>query len=73
MLEDKRITKKPNLTTLIKIRNTFSINSSQEIKLIQFLKELAIHNKTHKFGRKIHTCKSLAQPYFGLHSGFSIY
>ena len=45
MLEDKRITKKPNLTTLNKIRNTFSINSSQEIKLIQFLKELAIHNK----------------------------
>jgi 16S rRNA (guanine527-N7)-methyltransferase len=33
------------LTTLIKIRNTFSINSSQEIKLIKFLKELAIHNK----------------------------
>jgi 16S rRNA (guanine527-N7)-methyltransferase len=33
------------LRTLIKIRNTFSINSSQEIKLIKFLKELAIHNK----------------------------
>jgi len=45
MLEDKRITKKPDLTTLNKIKNTFSINSSQEIKLIKFLKELAIHNK----------------------------
>ena len=45
MLEDKRITKKSNLTTLNKIKNTFSINSSQEIKLIKFLKELAIHNK----------------------------
>ena len=45
MLEDKRITKKPDLTTLNKIKNTFSINSSQEIKLIKFLKELVIHNK----------------------------
>ena len=45
MLEDKRITKKPDLTTLRKIKNTFSINSSQEIKLIKFLKELAIYNK----------------------------
>jgi len=33
------------LTALSKINNTFSINSSQEIKLIKFLKELAIHNK----------------------------
>ena len=33
------------MTTLRKIKNTFSINSSQEIKLIKFLKELAIHNK----------------------------
>ena len=45
MLEDKRITKKPDLTTLNKIQNTFSINSSQKIKLIKFLKELAIYNK----------------------------
>ena len=45
MLEDKRITKKSDLTTLNKIKNTFSINSSQEIKLIKFLKELAIYNK----------------------------
>ena len=45
MLEDKRITKKLDLTTLNKIKNTFLINSSQEIKLIEFLKELAIHNK----------------------------
>ena len=45
MLKDKRITKKSDLTTLNKIKNTFSINSSQEIKLIKFLKELAIHNK----------------------------
>ena len=45
MLEDKRITKKSNLTTLNKIKNTFSINSSQEIKLIKFIKELAIYNK----------------------------
>ena len=45
MLEDKRITKKPDLVTLNKIKSTFSINSSQEIKLIKFLKELAIHNK----------------------------
>ena len=45
MLEEKRITKKPDLTTLRKIQNTFSINSSQEIKLTKFLKELAIHNK----------------------------
>ena len=45
MLEDKRIAKKSNLTTLSKIKNTFSINSSQEIKLIKFLKELAIYNK----------------------------
>ena len=45
MLEDKRITKKSDLTTLSKIKNTFSFNSSQEIKLIKFLKELAIHNK----------------------------
>ena len=45
MLEEKKITKKPDLTTLRKIKNTFSINSSQEIKLIKFLKELAIHNK----------------------------
>ena len=45
MLEGKRITKKPDLTTLNKIKNTFSINSSQEIKLIKFLKELAIYNK----------------------------
>ena len=34
------------MTTLNKIKNTFSINSSQEIKLIKFLKELAIHNKS---------------------------
>jgi 16S rRNA (guanine527-N7)-methyltransferase len=33
------------LTTLNKIKNTFSINSSQEIKLIKFLKELAIYNR----------------------------
>ena len=33
------------MTTLSKIKNTFLINSSQEIKLIKFLKELAIHNK----------------------------
>ena len=33
------------MTTLNKIKNTFSINSSQEIKLIKFLKELTIHNK----------------------------
>ena len=45
MLEEKRITKKPDLTTLRKIKNIFSINSSQEIKLTKFLKELAIHNK----------------------------
>ena len=45
MLEDKRITKKSDLINLNKIKNTFSINSSQEIKLIKFLKELAIHNK----------------------------
>ena len=45
MLEDKRITKKPDLIALSKIKNTFSINPSQEIKLIKFLKELAIHNK----------------------------
>ena len=45
MFEDKRITKKPDLTTLNKIKNTFSINCSQEIKLIKFLKELVIHNK----------------------------
>ena len=45
MLKDKRITKKSDLTTLSKIKNTFLINSSQEIKLIKFLKELAIHNK----------------------------
>ena len=45
MLEDKRITKKPDLVTLNKIKSTFSINSSQEIKLIKFLKELAIYNK----------------------------
>ena len=45
MLEDKRITKKPDLTSLSKIKNTFSVDSSQEIKLIKFLKELAIHNK----------------------------
>ena len=45
MLKEKRITKKPDLTTLRKIKNTFSINSSQEIKLTKFLKELAIHNK----------------------------
>ncbi len=45
MLEDKRITKKLDLTTLNKIKNTFLINSSQEIKLTEFLKELAIHNK----------------------------
>jgi 16S rRNA (guanine527-N7)-methyltransferase len=44
MLEDKRITKKSDLTTTSKTINTFSINSSQEIKLIKFLKELAIHN-----------------------------
>ena len=45
MLEDKKIKKKPDLTTLSKITNTFSINPSQEIKLIKFLKELAIYNK----------------------------
>ena len=45
MLKDKRITKKSDLRTLNKIKNTFSINSSQEIKLIKFLKELAIYNK----------------------------
>ena len=45
MLEDKKITKKSDLITLSKIKNTFLINSSQEIKLIKFLKELAIHNK----------------------------
>ena len=45
MLKEKRITKKPDLTNLSKIKNTFLINSSQEIKLIKFLKELAIHNK----------------------------
>lgn len=45
MLEEKRIKKKLDLTTLSKIKNTFSINSSQEIKLIKFLKELTIHNK----------------------------
>ena len=45
MLEDKRITKKSDLTTLNKLKNTFSINSSQEIKLIKFLKELTIYNK----------------------------
>ncbi len=45
MLEDKRITKKPDLITLNKIKNSFLINSSQEIKLIKFLKELATHNK----------------------------
>ena len=33
------------MTTLSKIKNTFSINPSQEIKLIKLLKELAIHNK----------------------------
>ena len=33
------------MTTLNIIKNTFSINSSQEIKLIKFLKELAIYNK----------------------------
>ena len=32
------------MTTLSKIKNTFSINPSQEIKLIKFLKELVIHN-----------------------------
>ena len=45
MLKDKRITKKSDLTTLNKIKKTFSINPSQEIKLIKFLKELAIYNK----------------------------
>ena len=45
MLEDKRITKKSDLLTLSKIKNTFSTNSSQEIMLIKFLKELAIQNK----------------------------
>ena len=45
MLKDKRITKKSDLRTLNKIKNTFSINSSQEIKLIKFLKELATYNK----------------------------
>ena len=45
MLEDKRITKKADLTSLSKIKNTFSINPSQESKLIKFLKELAIYNK----------------------------
>ena len=45
MLKEKRITKKPDLTTIKKIKNTFSISSSQEIKLIKLLKELAIHNK----------------------------
>ena len=44
MLEDKRIIKKSDLITLRKIKDTFSITSSQEIKLIKFLKELAIHN-----------------------------
>jgi len=32
------------LTTLNKIKNSFLINSSQEIKLIKFLKELTIYN-----------------------------
>ncbi|HJL57972.1 MAG: 16S rRNA (guanine(527)-N(7))-methyltransferase RsmG [Pelagibacteraceae bacterium] len=45
MSEDKRITKKPDLTTLSKTINAFSINSSQESMLIKFLKELVIHNK----------------------------
>jgi len=45
MLEDKKITKKLDLTTLNKIKNTFSINPSQEIKLFKFLKELSIYNK----------------------------
>jgi 16S rRNA (guanine527-N7)-methyltransferase len=45
MLEDKKITKKSDLTTISKIRNTFSINSSQETKLFKFLNELDIHNK----------------------------
>jgi|TARA_B100000959_G_scaffold283562_1_gene352786 16S rRNA (guanine527-N7)-methyltransferase len=45
MLEDKRITKKSDLTTLNKIKNTFLVNPAQEIKLIKYLKELAIYNK----------------------------
>ena len=45
MLEDKRITKKSDLTNLSKIKSTFLVNSSQEIKLINFLKELTTHNK----------------------------
>jgi len=45
MLEDKRIIKKLDLRTLNIIKNTFFINSSQEIKLIKFLKELAKFNK----------------------------
>ena len=45
MLEDKKITKKSDLTNLSKIKSTFLVNSSQEIKLINFLKELTTHNK----------------------------
>ena len=33
------------MITLSKIKNTFPINPSQEIKLVKFLKELAIQNK----------------------------
>jgi 16S rRNA (guanine527-N7)-methyltransferase len=33
------------LTTLNKIKNTFLVNPAQEIKLIKYLKELAIYNK----------------------------
>ena len=33
------------MTTIDKIKNTFSINSSQEIKLLKFLKELSAYNK----------------------------
>jgi len=45
MLKDKKITKKLDLTTIDKIKNTFLISPSQEIKLLKFLKELSIYNK----------------------------
>ena len=49
------------MTTPSKIINTFSISSSQEIKLIKFLKELVIHNKhTNLVGKStlVNPCRS---------------
>ncbi len=49
------------MITKSKIINTFSIGSSQEIKLIKFLKELVIHNKrTNLVGKStlVNPCRS---------------